>query len=70
MTQEPKSGLQGSDELCQRINDLQERRKCDKINMILYAAARGDLNAVKDAMEVKICLFIPCVSTAAGDSNY
>jgi hypothetical protein len=54
MVQDAKSAVLGSDEMGQRINDLQERRKCDKINLILYAAARGDLVSLKDAMEVNI----------------
>jgi hypothetical protein len=56
MVQDAKSGVLGNDEMRQRINDLQERRKCDKINFILYAAARGDLIALKDAIEVKFCI--------------
>jgi hypothetical protein len=51
--QDAKSGVVGSDELRQRITDVQVRRKCDKINLILYAAARGDLVTLKDAMEVR-----------------
>jgi hypothetical protein len=42
----------GGDELHQRINALKERRKNDRINLILYAAARGDLAGLKDALKV------------------
>ena len=57
MVQDEKAGVSGNDEMRQRINNLQERRKCDKINLILYAAARGDLVALKDVMEVKAFVF-------------
>ena len=58
MMKEAKAGAFGSDELRQRIKNLKERRKCDKINLILYAAARGNLVALKDAMEVNILWYI------------
>ncbi len=42
----------GGDELHQRINDLKERRRNDRINLILNAAANGDLPGLKEAMKV------------------
>ena len=46
-------GKTGGDELHQRINALKERRKNDKINLILYAAAKGDLSGLTDALKVR-----------------
>jgi hypothetical protein len=41
------------DEIYQRIDALKQRRRNDKINQILSAAAEGDLLAMKAALKVK-----------------
>ncbi len=47
-------GKMGGDELHQRINDLKERRRNDRINVILNAAANGDLAGLSEALKVSI----------------
>jgi hypothetical protein len=42
------------DELHQRIEALKIRRRNDRINKILYCAARGDLNEMKESLKVKM----------------
>ncbi len=44
----------GGNELHQRINDLKERRRNNRINLILNAAANGNLTGLKEAF--KVCL--------------
>ena len=41
----------GNEDIRQRINALKERRRNDKINLLLYAAARGDISGLKVALE-------------------
>ena len=45
-------GRMGGDELHQRINDLKERRRNDRINLILNAAANGNLAGLSEALKV------------------
>ena len=42
----------------QRIESLKLRRRSDRINTILTAAARGDLKGLKDA--VRVCFEFSC----------
>jgi hypothetical protein len=44
----------GGDELHQRINDLKERRRNDRINVVLNAAANGNLVGLSEALKVPI----------------
>ncbi len=46
-------GKMVGDELHQRIKYLKERRRNDRINLILSAAANGDLVALSDALKVR-----------------
>jgi len=51
-------GKMGGDELHQRINDLKERRRNDRINLILNAAANGNLAGLSEALKnegVNVC---------------
>ena len=40
------------DELHQRIETLKIRRRNDRIHKILFSAAKGDLNGMKEALKV------------------
>ena len=51
------------DELHQRIEALKIRRKNDRINKILYCAAKGDLVGMKLALKVGVsgtCSYTKC----------
>jgi hypothetical protein len=42
------------DEIHQRIDTLKQRRRNDKINLILSSAAKGDLETMTTALKVQI----------------
>ncbi len=56
--QDEEVQMVGGNELHQRIKSLKERRRSDQINGILYAAARGDLPALKKGFKVFYCLIL------------
>ncbi len=47
------------DDIHQRINALKQRRRNDRINQILSAAAEGDLASMKAALKVLLCAAFP-----------
>ncbi len=47
------------DDIHQRISALKQRRRNDRINQILSAAAEGDLASMKAALKVQICTAFP-----------
>ena len=47
------------DELHQRIETLKIRRRNDRIHKILFSAAKGDLNGMKEAL--KVCWFMEII---------
>ena len=46
------------DDIHQRIDALKQRRRNDRINQILSAAADGDLTSMKTALKVQITNFM------------
>lgn len=53
-------GMSGGNDLDQRIKSLKEKRKNDRVNLVLYAAAKGDLQALKTALKARtpVSIFI------------
>jgi hypothetical protein len=56
--QDDEKDIVVDDEIHQRINELKQRRRNDRINQILSAAAEGDLTAMKAALKVQSANFI------------
>ncbi len=52
--QDDEKKIVADDEIHQRIDTLKQRRKNDKINQILSAAAEGDLVSMTAALKVQL----------------
>ncbi len=64
--QDDEKDIVVDDEIHQRINELKQRRRNDRINQILSAAAEGDLKAMQAALKVQSAILIfvhPMVGT-------